>query len=350
MFFIEDGVDKINRFDSEVLAEVGEEQEGVVQAGPFVRRAWIAFLQCDLEATADYGQRTLRISKMIGGFAWLDVMVDYLFLNLMLAAGDYEALEAFVAESQVRLMAVDTHRRNLPAYFFALWRAHWLQGKHEEAELTMGRFVNSLRESEFLSTPIISTMRGWQAHTEKRMVEAEQQFIEAVQRHRKARWVGTWGNAELDLALFYFVQGEQEKALSSWANAAQGMRKRGMPGEALICGRAIIPLLELAVKKDREREMAETALEAFGMQSKPRGMALPNSAASLTAREVEVLQLLMEGASNQEIAERLVITPRTAKAHVSHILDKLQVSSRSEAIARSHELGLLRPVSGSKLN
>jgi NarL family two-component system response regulator LiaR len=53
----------------------------------------------------------------------------------------------------------------------------------------------------------------------------------------------------------------------------------------------------------------------------------------LTEREQEVLKLVVQGHSNQQIAEKLVISITTVKAHVSNILSKLQVSSRAEAIA-----------------
>ena len=52
----------------------------------------------------------------------------------------------------------------------------------------------------------------------------------------------------------------------------------------------------------------------------------------LTKREMEVLELLVQGLNNREIAEELVVSRATAKAHVSHILSKLDVSNRAEAI------------------
>jgi two-component system, NarL family, response regulator LiaR len=53
----------------------------------------------------------------------------------------------------------------------------------------------------------------------------------------------------------------------------------------------------------------------------------------LTEREMEVLQLVVQGHSNQQIATAMVITVATVKAHISSILSKLQVASRAEAIA-----------------
>jgi LuxR family maltose regulon positive regulatory protein len=61
----------------------------------------------------------------------------------------------------------------------------------------------------------------------------------------------------------------------------------------------------------------------------------------LSERELEVLHLMAAGASNEEIAERLVIAIGTAKRHVSNILAKLTVSNRTQAVARAREAGLL---------
>jgi NarL family two-component system response regulator LiaR len=61
----------------------------------------------------------------------------------------------------------------------------------------------------------------------------------------------------------------------------------------------------------------------------------------LTPREHEVLELMVEGLTNPEIAQRLMVSASTARAHVSNILSKLGVSNRAEAVARAFRLKLV---------
>jgi LuxR family maltose regulon positive regulatory protein len=61
----------------------------------------------------------------------------------------------------------------------------------------------------------------------------------------------------------------------------------------------------------------------------------------LTPREMEIMRLICKGYSNPEIASELVVTINTVKKHTSNIYGKLGVSSRTQAIARAHELNLL---------
>ncbi|MGD9047647.1 MAG: response regulator transcription factor, partial [Anaerolineae bacterium] len=72
---------------------------------------------------------------------------------------------------------------------------------------------------------------------------------------------------------------------------------------------------------------------------------IPTSAEALadplTERELEVLHLLAEGLSNKEIATRLIVAPSTVKQHLKNIYGKLDVHSRTQAVARGRELSLL---------
>lgn len=64
-------------------------------------------------------------------------------------------------------------------------------------------------------------------------------------------------------------------------------------------------------------------------------------AVPLTPREREVINLLAEGLSGREIAERLVIAPSTAAKHIEHVVGKLGVRSRSQAIAKAYRLRMI---------
>ncbi len=67
----------------------------------------------------------------------------------------------------------------------------------------------------------------------------------------------------------------------------------------------------------------------------------PTSLVSLTTRECDVLQLLVTGLSNREIACALTVTVNTVKTHLNSIYGKLDVHNRMEAAVRARELGLL---------
>ena len=80
---------------------------------------------------------------------------------------------------------------------------------------------------------------------------------------------------------------------------------------------------------------------AFGPGPPARDPVLPGIVDPLTSRELEVLEMLAAGRSNQAIAGELVVTLDTVKKHVGHVLGKLGAANRTEAVARARELSLI---------
>jgi DNA-binding NarL/FixJ family response regulator len=88
----------------------------------------------------------------------------------------------------------------------------------------------------------------------------------------------------------------------------------------------------------------EVFLDAAVTRKLTQEMRAPRSGLGvLTAREKEVLVLVAEGRSNKDIAEHLVISERTARTHVSHLLAKMGLSSRTQAALLAIKEGLVQP-------
>lgn len=88
--------------------------------------------------------------------------------------------------------------------------------------------------------------------------------------------------------------------------------------------------------------VTRTLIAAFAAQPR-RAQAPPAVLAALTEREREVVALVAGGLSNDEIAEQLVITPATAKTHVSRAMGKVDVRDRAQLVVVAYETGLVTP-------
>jgi DNA-binding NarL/FixJ family response regulator len=125
--------------------------------------------------------------------------------------------------------------------------------------------------------------------------------------------------------------GEAERVQAALAAGAAGyVLKDAEPEEVVAAIRAAVD--------------GEVHLDSAVAGQLVRRMAAPDvGLAALTAREREILILLAQGNANRDIADQLMITERTARTHVSNILTKLQLSSRTQAALLAIQEGLITP-------
>jgi DNA-binding NarL/FixJ family response regulator len=119
---------------------------------------------------------------------------------------------------------------------------------------------------------------------------------------------------------------------------ASGFMLKDAPPEELLAA------IEVVARGDALIAPAVTrsVIEEFVRRS-PEAPAPTPALDELTTREREVLELLARGLSNAEIAERLVVSDGTVKTHVAHVLGKLGLRDRVQAVILAYECGLVRP-------
>jgi LuxR family maltose regulon positive regulatory protein len=149
-------------------------------------------------------------------------------------------------------------------------------------------------------------------------------------------------------------QGDIDQALSVLGEAFSLAEPEGYVWTFVKEGEPMHALLEEAEKHAVSPDYVNKLLDVFraeeqrsrGAEEKfaPSAPPLPGFSAlvePLSDREIEVLRLIADGLSNQEIADRLVIAVSTVKSHVNHIFGKLGVRNRTQAAKRAQDLGLL---------
>jgi LuxR family maltose regulon positive regulatory protein len=146
-------------------------------------------------------------------------------------------------------------------------------------------------------------------------------------------------------ALTYQAQGQTGRALAVLTEALSLARPEGYIRRFVDEGEPMAALLSRVREQQRRQgptPYLDTVLAAFPQEARE---AKPHPQQELldplSERELEVLHELAQGAPNQQIADLLVITVDTVKRHVSNILAKLEVSNRTQAVARARSLGLL---------
>jgi DNA-binding NarL/FixJ family response regulator len=129
-----------------------------------------------------------------------------------------------------------------------------------------------------------------------------------------------------------------EYVFDALAAGATGFLLKHVPPEELVHGVRIAAGGESLLAPSVTRRLIEQfARQRSAVQAPPKALD------SLTDRERDVLKLLARGLSNPEIANELHVGEATVKTHVAHVLDKLDLRDRVQAVILAYEVGLIKP-------
>jgi len=334
----------IQEFENHLYQAAETYREGLQLAGdhpqPFENEGHLGLARIfyewnDLEAAERHGQQSLQLARQFDSVIDRFVICEVFLARLKLAQGDVAGAAAMLAEAEQsvrqnnfvhRIPDVATeqvivllHQGNLAAAA-QLAQAHELPISQARVYLAQGDPSAALA----LLSPLRQQMeaKDWQDERLKVMV------LQAVALH---------------------AQGEKEKAIQLLGEALALAKPGGFIRIFVDEGAPMAQLLLEAASYGIMPEYIGNLLAAFEAEKrKSEGIPdLPPVSPTqpliepLSQRELAVLQLIAQGLSNREIGERLFLALDTVKGHNRKIFDKLQVHSRTEAIARALELGLL---------
>lgn len=288
------------------MAEQG--QDIAIIASSRLNLARGLFLKGDIEGAQKHVQQIERMASKYGIPPWITHVTSALKAEGWLASGNLEAVSRWIQESGLSVEDELTNRRE--AEHLVLARFLMMHDQLEEAEQLLTRMINCAQAG----TRVYSLI-----------------------------------NMRLLKALTLFAKGDTTAALYELRCALYLGEPGGFIRSFIREGPPVAELLEkvLDEEKGEQRvekiEVSQKYIKKLLMEfkaSKPikREFRLEET---LSEREKEVLHLISVGLSNQEIAQKLFISLNTVRTHTKNINSKLNVHSRTQAIARAKELKLL---------
>ncbi len=302
--------------------------------------AWIHYEWNDLDTAEKYGQLGLQMAQRYSQVIDRVILCGLFLAYLRLARGDVAGSKRYVAEAEQALRQKD-HNLRMPD--IATARASIL--------LYEGNTDAALQIAQQYDLPLLLA----RVHIARGNPSAALGVLAPYRQKTEAGGLDDERLRALTLqALAFHLHGDKESARQALAEALTLGEPGGFirlfvdRGEPMRC--LILEYKALAGKQSSERThpqrgYLEKILTAF---QSSRGIDEPktNHESSgliepLSQRELDILQLIAQGISNREIGARLFLALDTIKGYNRKIFEKLQVHSRTQAIARARELGLL---------
>lgn len=277
----------------------------------------------------------------LGGLNWLGLAADRVRLALALAVGDHATVDLLVDAARRVLSDSDRHQQERAMYAYALARSGWSLGRPERVragQLLIGDVASNDRPDTVVTDAVIAAM----VHRNEGDVETAQSRLASVRDLQHAiRFCFMTGLPDLELAAILLELGETGSAIETARPTLLSLSALGAWGvlrsEGADTHRAV---LEVCTVDPQVGEFARDALAGLASTKPFAGFVVRSNGERITTREFEVLRLVMAGRSNREIATALFIGERTVKSHMTTLMRKLEVSSRTAAIARARDLGI----------
>ena len=342
MLFNDAGLTVPNKF-AEALVAQADHSDWLLRISGQALLAFVRFFQARVDEADKAIKEAHRLLQEIGGLAYADDHVAWLMFTLLLMQRNYRAFDELFAAETTRWQTQKTSLDYLRGFRYMQGRAFWQRGRITDAQTALAHLTDSTIPSW---DPIYDETCQWLlsgliAEATGDTVRAAQELRQAATLHTSVRHTVMLNHPRLALASFHGRQQQWGEAMRELRAVIEEVKNRGMPGVILQEGESIVPVLEQAIQRGIERDYLTPLLAILQPDDSPQIIPLPNSDVYLTAREGEVLRLLATGVTNRAIADELTVTERTVKAHVTRILTKLNVTTRTEAVMKANQLGLL---------
>ncbi|HLZ63376.1 MAG TPA: LuxR C-terminal-related transcriptional regulator [Ktedonosporobacter sp.] len=339
----------------QALQQAQERGRDLPAVGPaYVGRGNIEYEWNRLDAATSLLQEGIKFCERTGnGRAIIQAHITLAFIKQ--AQEDVEGASAIMQQVvQITEQQRHSRHRNAQVEAFAAWLSlmqgeeaatlRWLQ----RCDLSLDREISHLREREYLTLVRVliaqrrlDEARQWLANL-LRLAEAQGRtgsVIEILILQAEALHASGGANQALEHLSRALALAEPEGYIRLFVDEGEPMSHllaqmhRRLPGNQPGSARYRERLLALlGGAHDKDESHSSLAASRAGMSS----LVEP-----LSERELEVLRLIVAGCSNREIADRLVIAVSTVKWYVNAIYGKLQVESRTKAVARARELNIM---------
>jgi LuxR family maltose regulon positive regulatory protein len=210
-----------------------------------------------------------------------------------------------------------------------------------QSELRPDDPLSYLRDLDHINLARVWVAQGMYASSAVDLSEALRLLERLCAAAESAGWIHETIKVLVLQALAFQTIGEGERALRALSSALAFAEPAGYVRMFVDEGAPMAELLRFAASRGIAPRYVAKLLPAFAGAPEAPPLAVQPLIEPLTERELQVLQVLAGGKSNQEIADELVIAVGTVKKHLSTIFGKLNVRSRTECVVRARELRLI---------